>query len=218
MTTELYTYYRSSASYRVRIALNLKGIDYQAHYVHLLKDGGEQYQAEYQALNPQALVPTLKHDEGIFTQSLSIIEYLNECYPEPDFLPAGPSERAFVRAAAQHIVCEIHPVTNLRVLRYLEEQMKISPEDKIRWIHHWFILGLSALEKRLQHIASQGLYALGKQVTLIDICLVPCVYNALRFEVPLTDFKRIKSIYDHCMAQPAFVQAAPESQEDAYFN
>ncbi len=211
---ELYTYFRSSASYRIRIALTLKEISYEPQYVHLLKDGGQQHKEAYLKLNPQGLVPTLVDDNEQLTQSLAIIEYLDEQYPEPPLLPADAVDKAWVRSMSQLIMSEIHTITNLRVLKYLTETLSISEEEKLAWIHNWFNKGLTAFEKRLEQKGKATLYSLGKRVSMVDVCLVPMIYNALRYEVPLDGYPVTREIYNHCMAQPAFVIASPENQED----
>lgn len=209
----LYTYWRSSAAYRVRIALALKELTANHIPVHLLKDGGQQKAEPYRGLNPAMLVPTLQHDDLTLNQSLAIIEYLDATFPRQPLLPAEPAQAAVVRALALDIACDIHPLNNLRVLQYLTGTLGISDQQKTDWILHWLRQGFTALEQRLNQTA--GLYACGDTVTLADVCLVPQVYNALRFQLDLTPFPQIVRIYQQCMTLPAFIAAAPEQQADA---
>jgi maleylacetoacetate isomerase len=207
----LYTYFRSSAAYRVRIAANLKGIRYRPQFVHLLK--GEQHLPAYRMLNPQGLVPVLVVDETALTQSLAIIEYLEEAYPEPPLLPKALKDRAYVRALAASIACDIHPLNNLRVICYLKETLNQDEKARLAWIQHWIQEGLEAFEKHLDR--TQGRFCFGDRPTLADVCLVPQIYNARRFGCDLHDFPRIQAIDQHCLALRAFQQAAPENQPDA---
>ncbi len=209
----LYTYWRSSAAYRVRIALALKELTATHIPVHLLKDGGQQKAAPYRELNPAMLVPTLQHDDLTLNQSLAIVEYLDATFPQQPLLPAEPAQAAVVRALALDIACDIHPLNNLRVLQYLTGTLGISDQQKTDWILHWLKQGFTALEQRLAQTA--GLYAVGDQVTLADLCLVPQVYNALRFQLDLTPFPHISRVYPQCLTLPAFINAAPEQQADA---
>lgn len=209
---KLYSYFRSSAAFRVRIALNLKGLSYDTQAVHLLKQGGEQHLAEYAAINPSELVPTLLDQQYVLTQSLSILEYLEEAYPKTALLPQNLQQRAQIRAFAQHIACEIHPLNNLRVLQYLEQTLAVSNSEKTAWYQHWIKLGFHSLEQQLQH--SNGKYCFGEQASFADCCLIPQVYNAKRFQIDLTEYPKIQSIYTHCMQLAAFQQAAPEQQAD----
>ena len=209
----LYTYWRSSAAYRVRIALALKGLDATQIPVHLLKDGGQQRAEPYKALNPAQLVPTLQHDALTLNQSLAIIEYLDAVYPQQPLLPEDPATAAVVRAMALDIACDIHPLNNLRVLQYLTTTLGVSEQQKTDWIQHWLRQGFAALEQRLALTAGQ--YCVGDQVTLADLCLVPQVYNALRFAVDLTPYPQIQKVYQQCLLLPAFVSASPEQQPDA---
>ena len=206
----LYTYFRSSAAYRVRIAANLKGIRYRPQFVHLLK--GEQHLLAYRMLNPQGLVPVLV-DETALTQSLAIIEYLEEAYPEPPLLPKALKDRAYVRALAAIIACDIHPLNNLRVICYLKEILNQDEKARLAWIQHWIQEGLEAFEEHLDRI--QGRFCFGDRPTLADVCLVPQIYNARRFGCDLDNFPRIQAIDQRCLALPAFQQAAPENQPDA---
>ena len=220
---KLYTYCRSSAAYRVRIALNIKGLDYHSEYVHLLKGGGEQFSAAYRALNPQMLVPSYCDGEQTLTQSLAIIEYLEERHPHPALLPKAPQARAQVRSLALNIACDIHPLDNLRVLRYLEQHLGLDKAARECWYCHWIDEGLSALEASMmaQRLADTGAgvetggdYCHGDQVSLADLCLIPQVYNALRFNCDISIYPTIQRIYQHCMGLADFQQAAPEQQTD----
>ena len=211
---KLYSYFRSSAAFRVRIALNLKGLTFECIPVHLVRDGGEQHLPAYQALNPGGLVPTLIDQEQPITQSLAIIEYLEEMHSNPSLLPGNCLERSQIRAFAQAIACDIHPLNNLRVLNYLKDTLHIDDDVKKDWYQHWISLGFDALEKQLEKNDSQD-FCFGTQVSLADCCLIPQVYNAMRFDTDLTAYPRIRRIYQHCMSLEAFIQAAPEQQPDA---
>ncbi|QQP88196.1 maleylacetoacetate isomerase [Skermanella sp. TT6] len=210
---KLFGYFRSSAAYRVRIALNLKGLEVDHRFVHLRK--GEQSAPEYGALNPQGMVPLLIDGPHVLTQSLAIIEYLEETNPEPSLLPKHPIERARVRAIAQAIACDIHPLNNLRVLRYLVGPMKASDEAKNEWYRHWVVEGLTALERTLTPAAGTGTFCHGDQPTLADVCLVPQVYNAERADIDLSPFPRIMKIVSACRELRAFQDADPAKQADA---
>jgi len=210
---KLYSYFRSSAAYRVRIALNLKGQGYEYVPVHLRK--GEQSAAPYREMNPQGLVPTLTDDRGSFTQSLAIIEYLDERYPKPPLLPKPPEARARVRAIAMAIACDIHPLDNLRVLRYLTRTIGASDEAKDGWYRHWIDLGLGALETQLAGETATGEFCHGATPTLADVCLVPQLANAWRSGIPLDAYPTLTRIEAACNALPAFATAAPERQPDA---
>ncbi len=209
---QLYSYFRSSAAYRVRIALNLKGMGFDTIPIHLQKEGGINRKPEYRAINPLMRVPTLKLDSGeLLTQSLAIIEYLDEMHPQPPLLPSDPLDRAKVRAMALLIACDIHPLNNVGPLRYLKRELG-QDQDKIdAWYHHWILEGFEALETMLQ----PGPYAFGSQVTLADICLVPQVANARRLKVPLERFPKIVGVEAACLKLPAFDKARPENQPDA---
>ncbi len=211
----LFDYFRSSACYRVRIALNLKNIPYQQMPVHLVK--GQQSSENYKAINPQQLVPALQDpkNNAVITQSLAIIEYLEEAYPETTLLPHDLIERAQVRAFAQVVTCDIHPVNNLRVLKYLKHTFHISDEQKMQWYFHWLESGFEALEATLKANNHGGSFCFGKTPTLADICLVPQVYNALRFEFPFDKYPHILQVATYCNTQPAFIKALPENQPDA---
>ena len=209
---KLYSYFRSSAAYRVRIALNLKGLPYEMVPIHLTKDGGRQHASEFRAVNPQARVPALELSNGeVLTQSLAIIEYLDDIHPEPPLLPADALGRAKSRAIAQLIACDIHPLNNLIALQYLRRQLKHEQPEIDTWYHHWIIEGFTALETML----APGPYACGTHVTLADICLVPQVANAQRLKVPLDKFPKIIGVDAACMKLPAFDKARPENQPDA---
>ena len=212
---KLYGYFRSSAAYRARIALNLKGLDYERAYVHLTKDGGEQFAPEYRALNPQALVPVLQDDALTLTQSIAMVEYLEEVYPNPPLLPKSPAERARVRSLALMVACEIHPLNNLRVLRYLIHDLKVTEAQKDEWYRHWVTNGLAPLETRLVNDTATGHFCHGDTPGLADICLVPQLANARRFNIALGDFPTLVRIEQNCMALKAFQDAAPAVQPDA---
>ncbi len=208
---ELYNYFRSSASYRVRIALALKGLDYDYKAVHLAKN--EHLQASYSAVSAARLVPLLHDGEHVLTQSLAIIEYLDETHPEPPLLPGTPAERARVRALAMDIACEIHPLNNLRVLRYLVHDLKLSEDDKNRWYRHWVESGLEVLERQLA--ARPGLYCHGETPTLADCVLVPQIFNARRVDCRLDHMPNVMRVFDACIALPAFELTRPEACPDA---
>jgi maleylacetoacetate isomerase len=213
---KLYTYFRSSAAYRVRIALNLKGLAYDTVPVHLLRGGGEQMQPAYRAVNPSALVPAFEDDDGAtLTQSLAIIEYLEETRPGVPLLPADPVARARVRALALMVACDTHPLGNLRVLRYLVHELGVTEEQKVAWYRHWVGVGLVALEAHLSGSADTGRFCHGDTPTLADCCLVPQVFNALRFDMDLAPFPTVARIYEACNALPAFSAAHPSQQPDA---
>jgi maleylacetoacetate isomerase len=209
---KLYSYFRSSAAYRVRIALNLKGLPYEIVPIHLTKDGGRQHSPEYRAVNPQMRVPSLTLDgSDVLTQSLAIIEYLDETHPKPPLLPDDLVARAKVRAFAQAIACDIHPLNNLVALQYLKRALKHEQSEIDTWYHHWIIEGFDALEAM---IAPEP-YAFGAQVTLADICLVPQMANARRLKVPLDKYPKLLMADAACLKLPAFDKARPENQPDA---
>ena len=209
---KLYTYFRSSAAYRVRIALNLKGLSSEMISIHLQKQGGLNKRPEYRAVNPQMRVPALQLDSGdVLIQSLAIIEYLDEVHPKPPLLPRDPLERAKVRALAQMIACDIHPLNNTSPLRYLKHQLGQDQAKIDAWYHHWILEGFEPLETMLR----PGPYAFGGEVTLADICLVPQVYNARRLKVPLDRFPKIVAVDAACAKLGPFEQARPENQPDA---
>ena len=212
--TTLYGYFRSSAAYRVRIALNLKGLDYDQIPVNLVK--GEQRGDDHLMRNPQGLVPSLVLDDSsVINQSLAICEYLDEVHPEPALLPINALERARVRALAQSVACEIHPLNNLRILKYLVREMGADEAAKLAWYHHWIAEGFTALEATLSNAPSSGDFCHGDTPTLADICLIPQVYNAERFECDLSAYPTIQRIAANCRSLPAFEKAAPEVQPDA---
>jgi maleylacetoacetate isomerase len=209
---KLYSYFRSSAAYRVRIALNLKGLAYETQPIHLVKDGGHNRRPEYRAINPQMRVPTLIAPAGeILIQSLAIIEYLDETHPQPPLLPKDPIARAKVRALSELIACDIHPLNNTSSLRYLKNTMGQEQTAIDAWYHHWVLEGFEALEQLIE----PGPYCCGDAVTIADICLVPQLYNARRLKVPLDKFPRILSVDAACLKLPAFDRARPENQPDA---
>jgi maleylacetoacetate isomerase len=210
---KLYSFFRSSAAYRVRIALNWKGLDYD--YVARNLRRGEQSSRDYVALNPQGLVPTLVDGDGGFTQSLAIIEYLEEAYPDtPRLLPSRPAERAIVRAMAMAIACEIHPLNNLRVLTYLKSEMGQSQDAVDAWYRHWIAEGFAALEAWIQKHSSDRKHSFGDRVTLADVCLVPQVYNARRFRADLARYPALVGVAESLETLPAFAAARPENQPD----
>jgi maleylacetoacetate isomerase len=216
---KLYSYFRSSASYRVRIALNLKKLPFEVVPIHLLKNGGEQFSAEYRQLNPDALVPALIDESAenptALTQSLAIIEYLEELHPEPSLLPRKAIDKAYVRSLALSIACDIHPLNNLRVLRYLVRDLKVDEDGKTAWYRHWCEQGLAAIETALARDNRVGTFCFGDTPTLADCCLVPQVSNAQRFNCNLSQMPTIMRINDACLALDAFVKAAPANQPDA---
>lgn len=212
---KLYTFFRSSASYRVRIALNHKGLDYEQVPIHLRRGGGEQLASEYKAVNPHGLVPTLEENGRYLTQSLAIIEYLEERFPHPALLPTDPADRATVRAMALAIACEIHPIQNLRVLRHLRSEYKLDEEEVNRWAQHWIHLGLLALEEQVVSIPKRGKFCFGDGVSLADVCLVPQLANARRFSCDLSGCPSLVQIEANCVQLPAFAKSAPENQPDA---
>ncbi|TCG07191.1 maleylacetoacetate isomerase [Paraburkholderia steynii] len=211
---KLYSYFRSSASYRVRIALALKGLPYEYAAVHLLKGGGQQLASVYRELNPDGLVPTLEDGSQILTQSLAIIEYLDEICPDPPLLPSAPADRAYVRSVALQVACEIHPVNNLRVIQYLKKRLNISEEQRSEWYQHWIDVGFSSLESRLSSEHRVGDFVFGSTPTIADLCLVPQVWNARRFEIPLNRYPTISRLAANAMALDGFAQAEPSKQPD----
>lgn len=205
----LYDYFRSSASYRVRIALNLKGIEYEQRPVSLVN--GAQNDPAYKALNPQGLVPMLEIGGHRLTQSLSIMVYLDQVYPDPPLMPRDPAAGAHVRALALAVACDIHPLNNLRVLKYLKNDLGVSEEAKDEWYRHWVAEGLTALEEMARPLA--GAFLFGDSPTIADICLVPQLYNARRFSVPITDFPTLRRADETASAHAAFAAAHPDRQE-----
>lgn len=213
MSLILYSYFRSSAAYRVRIALNLKGLDYEIRPVHLVK--GEQGEDDYRALNPQGLVPTLVDEGRVIGQSIAILEYLEETRPEPPLLPAAPDGRARVRQIADAIACDIHPLNNLRVLRHLKNELGTDEAARHRWYAHWIREGFVALERILAADGQSSDFCHGDRPGYADCFLIPQLYNAHRFDVPLEDFPIIRRIEANCLALDPFRRAAPEVQPDA---
>ncbi|MFN9470367.1 maleylacetoacetate isomerase [Acidovorax sp.] len=212
----LYTYFRSSAAYRVRIALNLKGLTATQIPVHLVRDGGEHLKPEYKAINPQGLVPVFGEDGMRISQSLAILEYLEEQYPGTPLLPAAAADRARVRQLALVVACEIHPLNNLRVLKYLSGTLGVAEAAKSDWIKHWIAEGFAALEAELTATGSgAGKFCFGDTPTIADCCLVPQLFNARRFEVDLSPYPTLVAIDGRCQALPAFQQAHPSQQPDA---
>ncbi|MCW8882605.1 MAG: maleylacetoacetate isomerase [Sedimenticola sp.] len=210
---KLFDYFRSSAAYRVRIVLNLKGIAYEHAGINLLK--GEDGADDYRAINPQGLVPSLQDGSHSLFQSLAICEYLEEIHPTPTLLPGTALERARIRALAQMVACDIHPVNNLRILKYLTSELGVTEEQKLTWYQHWINEGFQALESLLASSTETGQYCHGDTVTLADVCLVPQVYNARRFNLDLTPFSTIERIEQQCIKHTAFERAQPDNQPDA---
>jgi maleylacetoacetate isomerase len=212
---KLYTFFRSSASYRVRIALNLKGITCEQAPIHLRRGGGEQLQPAYKSVNPQALVPALEDNGRVLTQSLAIIEYLEERYPDPPLFPHDPADKALVRSMALVIACEVHPLQNLRVLNYIKSAYSQTDDQVNGWSQHWIDLGLAALEQMIVAQPKRGRFCFGDRPTLADICVVPQLGNARRYGCDLSRYPVILGIEKNCLALAAFADAAPERQPDA---
>ena len=211
---ELYGYFRSSAAYRVRIGLNLKGLSYTQHCVHLVKDGGQQHSEDYKKINPAELVPALKTgSDTVITQSLAILEYLEDLEPTPSFFPESKIEKAKVRALAYDIACDVHPLNNLRVLQYIKGPFGKNDEEKMQWYFNWLEKGFNAYEKQLEKYSRQ--FSFGDNITLADICLIPQVYNANRFTFPMDKYPLINKVNDNCLKTSAFDKAIPENQPDA---
>jgi maleylpyruvate isomerase len=215
MKNQLYSFWRSSAAFRVRIALNLKGLDYEVIPVHLVKNGGEQISPEYAKKNPNRLVPLYSEGTRTIHQSLAIIEYLEEIHPNPTLLPQTAIDRAWVRSLAMDIAIEIHPINNLRVLRYLMKTLGIDGDAKDAWYQHWVTLGLASLEKQLSTDTRVGHFTYGDQPGLVDICLVPQIFNALSTKTDMKPYPTLMKIFDQCMALSAFIDASWEKQIDA---
>ena len=211
----LYGYWRSSASHRVRIALQLKGLDYQYLPVDLRQGGGEQFSAAYRALNPQSRVPALETPDGVLTQSMAILEWLEETYPQPPLLPTTARERARVRAMAQILVADVQPLQNLAVTRFLKESLHVDDAAVARWLHEWIGRGLATLEDLLGRNGTDGDFCHGQRPTLADVCLVPQCESARRFGVELAAYARIARIDAACRALAPFQRAAPTAQPDA---
>lgn len=212
---KLYSYWRSTAAYRVRTALNIKRLSYSIIPIHLVKDGGEQHKPEYAEKNPQELVPLLDDNGKLLSQSMAICEYIDEAYDGPKLLPSEPFLRAKVRSVCQIIACDIHPLDNLRVLQYLKGELQVSDEQKSTWYAHWILEGFKALEAMLTEYKAQGPFCFGEELTLADVFLVSQMYNARRFEVDLSDFQRLVEVEQHCLTLDAFSDAKPEAQPDA---
>lgn len=212
---KLYTYFRSSAAYRVRIALNLKCLSYQSIPVHLLKSGGEHLKDSYRAINPGAMLPSLQDGDAIVTQSLAILEYLEEVCPHIALLPGDALGRARVRSLALIVACDIHPINNLRVLKYLSRTLQLSEEARAEWYRHWVQEGLGIIETHLARDTQTGIFCHGDTPTLADCCLIPQVFNAQRFKVDISAYPTIEGIHDRCAELPAFIKAHPEQQPDA---
>jgi maleylacetoacetate isomerase len=213
---KLYSYWRSSAAYRVRIALNLKGLPYETEPVHLVRDGGEQHRPEYRQVNPQELVPVLVDGRRVIRQSLAIIEYLDETYDgEMKLLPPTARDRARVRALALIVACDIHPLNNTRVMRFLENEFDLSEEQRSRWMRRWIEEGFQSFEELIAGHPSTGQFCEGDTPTMADLCLVPQVYNARRFHIDMTPFPTIERIVAACLELNAFDAARPENQPDA---
>ena len=210
---QLYGYFRSSASYRVRIALSFKGLDYDLQPVHLRR--GEQRAPGYVARNPQGLVPSLVHDGAALTQSLAIVEYLEERFPEPALLPARTADRAWVRALAQVVACDVHPLNNLRVLQYLEKDLGLDDDSRAAWARRWIEDGFDAMEAMLRDDPRTGRHCFGDGPTVADVCLVPQIFNSQRFAVDMSRYPTLVRIHENCMRLPAFRDQAPERQADA---
>ena len=215
MDRTLHNYFRSSASYRVRIALGLKNLSYEYAPIHLNRNGGEQFSDAFLKLNPQGLVPVLDDDGVKASQSLAILEYLEERYPTPALLPADLADRAYVRSLAAHIACDIHPLNNLRVLKFLTGRLQVSESDKGAWIAHWINTGLTALEREVTQLGRSGRFCFGDSPTIADCCLVPQIFSARRFNVDLSRFPKLNGIDAECGDLEAFQLAAPGRQPDA---
>lgn len=215
MKTQLYSFWRSSATFRVRIALNLKGLDYEVIPIHIVQSRGAQTAGEYAIKNPNRLVPLYIDGSHTIHQSLAIIEYLEEIQSNPPLLPQTAIDRAWVRSVAMDIAMEIHPLNNLRVLRYLMKTLGVSSAAKDAWSHHWMVLGLESLEKQLSVDTRVGRFACGDQPGLIDICLVPQIFNALSAKTNMKPYPTLMKIFNECMALPAFIDASWEKQIDA---
>jgi len=212
---KLYSYWRSTAAYRVRAALNIKRLSYSIIPIHLVKDGGEQHNPEYAEKNPQELVPLLDDNGKLLSQSMAICEYIDEAYDGPQLLPSEPFLKAKVRSVCQVIACDIHPLDNLRVLQYLKGELQVSDEQKTTWYAHWILKGFAALEETLAEYKTQGPFCFGEELTLADVFLVSQMYNARRFEVDLSNFPRLVEIEQHCLTLDTFQDAKPEAQPDA---
>ena len=211
----LHSYWRSSAAYRVRIGLKLKGLEYEIAPVHLVRDGGDQHRAGYDEVNPSRAVPVLAHGGHTLRQSLAILEYLDEVWPQPALLPAAPHERQRARALAQLVACDIHPLNNLRVMQYLERDWSVPQPEREAWIAHWMMQGFAAFETLLAREGGGAAFCVGDAPGFADCCLIPQVYNARRYGVDLAPYPNIVRIDAACLALPAFDAARPERQPDA---
>ena len=211
----LYTHFRSTATYRVRIALNLKGLPYEAIRVDLRAGESQHTRPAYLAVNPQGLVPALEDDGATLSQSLAIIEYLEETYPQPPLLPRSPLDRARVREMALGVACDMHPLNNLRVLNFLRSPLGLSQEQIDAWYRNWIATGFRGLEEQARRVSGDGRHMFGTSVTMADLCLVPQMYNALRFKCDVEPYPTLRSISTYLGSQPAFANAAPEAQADA---
>jgi maleylacetoacetate isomerase len=211
----LYSYFRSSAAYRVRIALNLKGLCYDQRFVHLVKGGGEQHSNSYREINPQRLVPSLMVGATILTQSAAICEYLEETYRIPPLFPSDPAARAYIRGVMQAIACDIHPLNNTRVLSYLTKTLDLLDAEKAAWYRHWVEEGLAAIEIMISKHGDAGKCCHGDDPTFADAFLIPQLFNARRFDIPLDAYPRLTSIESHCLQLKAFIAAHPSAQPDA---
>ena len=212
---QLYSYWRSSAAYRVRIGLNLKGLHYDIIPVHLVREGGQQHSPQFREINPQQLIPVLQHGHRQLKQSLAILEYLDEIWPQPALLPSTARERQRVRALALLVACDIHPLNNLRVLQYFEQEWNVPQPERDEWVKHWIADGLAAAEAMLADHPSTGTYCEGNVPGLADCCLIPQIYNARRFGVDMAPYPTLQRVEAACLALPAFDAARPERQPDA---
>lgn len=211
---KLYSYWRSTAAYRVRIALEFKLLEYELKPVHLVKEGGEQHHPEYRALNPMELVPTLVDEQETITESMAILEYLEEKYPQPSLLPLEKTLRNRAREISQIIACDIHPINNLRVLQYLKNELHHSQDVVNDWYHHWLHQGFKAIETMISKTCDR--YCLGNELSFADVFLVPQVYNAARFKLDMKNYPYISQVNDNCLALDCFQKATPENQPDAH--
>ncbi len=215
MSRKLYSYWRSSAAYRARIALNLKGLDYEIVPVHLVANGGEQHTDRYHALNPQELIPSLVDGANTVTQSLAIIEYLDETYADEPLLPREPASRARVRSLALAIACDVHPLNNSRVMQYLERELRVAEDARLQWTRHWIALTFAALEERLAADPATGKFCHGDAPGMADALLIPQIYNARRWNMDLAPYPTLLRIDAACARLDAFVRAHPDNQPDA---
>lgn len=207
---KLYDYYRSTTCYRVRIALNIKNINYEKINIHLVNHGGEHHSPEYRKVNPQGLVPSLEVNGQVISQSLAIINYLDETYPSPPLLPQNAMDRATVSSLALIVACDMHPLNNLRVLNRLKEQFKASESQITEWYHQWIKVGFDAFEAKLQNLPRHHPFCFGSTVSLADLCLIPQVYNAHRFHFAMDNYPLINEINAHCLTLEEFQKASPE--------